>query len=177
VKAPVYCLLVEHEEQIAARLGGEIIEKYGLVADSLETEQAALTALFQCMIGNTDWNVSEMRNIYLFKPGKDKDAKIRLIPYDFDFAGLVNAPYATPKTETGLKNVKERILLAGGLPDSALKQAVEKTKGAQTDLMTFCNSNFLNKNSVKELNDYMRSFFQNIDNLLVEGGKGKGDLR
>lgn len=177
VKEPMYCILVEHEEQVTARLGGEIVEKYGLTADSLDSGQAALTALFQCMIGNTDWNVADMRNIYLFKSDKEKDAKIQLIPYDFDFAGLVNAPYATPKAETGLKNVKERILLAGGIPSSALKEAAEKMKGAQTDLLALCNSNFLTKSSVKDLNRYMESFFQNIDSLLVEGGKGKGDLR
>jgi hypothetical protein len=175
VKTPVYCMLVEHQEQVQARLHGKIVDEFGLKADSLNAEQAAMTALFQYMIGNTDWNVADMRNIYLFK--SSPTAKIHLLPYDFDFAGLVDAPYAVPKAETGLKNVKERILLSNGIPNEAVKQAVEKIKSAQSDLFLFCNSSFLNKNTVKDLNRYMESFFQKIDSLPTEMGKAKGDLR
>lgn len=175
VKKPVYCLLVEHEEQLEARLKGQIVEKYGLTTDSLQAEQAAMTAMFEYMIGNTDWGLADMRNLYFFRPAPTE--KIRLIPYDFDFAGLVDAPYAVPKAETGLKSVKERALLAGGIPASDLKQAIEKIKAAQTDLMALCNADFLGKNSSKDMTRYMESFFQNVDSLALPADKGKGDLR
>ena len=175
VKRPVYCLLVEHEEQVAARLKGKIVEEYGLKADSLQTEQAALTAVFAYMIGNTDWGVADVRNVYLFKSAPD--AKTRLIPFDFDFSGLVNAPYAVPKAETGLKNVKERRLLAEGIPVAAIRQATETIKGAQADLMAMCVADYFGKNTSKELTRYLESFFQNIDSMLVEAAKAKGDLR
>lgn len=175
VKRPVYCLLVEHEEQVAARLKGKIVEEYGLKADTLQTEQAALTAVFEYMIGNTDWGLADVRNVYLFK--STPTSKIHLIPFDFDFAGLVNAPYAVPKAETGLKTVKERRLLSEGIPTTALRQAAEKVKNAQTDLLALCTADYLGKNTSKDLTRYMESFFQNIDNLPVEAEKGKGNLR
>ena len=175
VRNPVYCLLVEHEEQIAARLKGTIVAEYGLKADTLQTEQAALNSVFEYMIGNTDWGLADARNVYLFKsaPGE----KIHLIPFDFDFAGLVNAPYAIPKVDTGLKNVRERRLLAEGIPASALREAAEKIKGAQADIMAMCAAEYLSKNTAKEMTKYMESFFENIDKLPVEQGKGKSNLR
>ena len=175
VKDPVYCLLVEHEEQVAARLKGKIVEEYGLKADTLQMEQGALTALFEYMIGNTDWGLADARNVYLFKsaPGE----KIHLIPFDFDFAGLVNASYAVPKVETGLKNVRERHLVADGIPTAALREAAQKFKSAQADLMAMCSAPFLSKNTSKDMTKYMESFFQNIDNLPVEKARPKGNLR
>ncbi|HRI62329.1 MAG TPA: hypothetical protein PK228_21460 [Saprospiraceae bacterium] len=174
-RKPVYCLLVEHEEQIAARLQGTIVQEYGLKADTLQTDQAALTSVFEYMIGNTDWGLADVRNVYQFKSAPDQ--KINLIPFDFDFAGLVNAPYAVPKTDSGLKNVRERRLLAEGIPAAALRQAAEKIKSAQADIMAMCAAGYLSKNTAKEMTHYMESFFQNIDNLPIEKGKGKGSLR
>ena len=172
---PVYCLLVEHEEQVAARLKGKIVQEYGLQADSLQAEQGALTALFEYMIGNTDWSLADARNVYLFKSAPA--AKINLIPYDFDFAGLVNAPYAVPNADTGLKNVRERRLLAKGIPGTALRQAAEQFKAAQADLLAMCTASYLSKNTSKYLTNYIESFFQNIDNLPIEPEKAKGNLR
>lgn len=175
-KKPVYCLLVEHDEQIAARLGGQIVKQYSLTTDSLQTTQAAITAMFQYMIGNTDWGVGDVRNVYFLQPTGGE--KIQLIPYDFDFAGLVNAPYAKPKAELGLKNVKERRLMSGNLSKVALEQAAATIKSAQNDLMALCSAPFLSKNTSKELTKYMDSFFQNIDNVPSLVGKSwKGDLR
>jgi hypothetical protein len=169
---PVYCILLEHEEQVSARLRGRIVDSYNIPMDSLDVDQAALTAVFEYMIGNTDWGIEDGRNLHMLKPSNI--GKIRLIPFDFDFAGLVNAPYATPKAETGLKNVKERRLMAGGISKEALRRAVETVKGAKADLILLCNAEFLSKSSVKDMNRYMETFFQTIDNVpdMVMGSKG-----
>lgn len=174
-RRPVYCLLVEHEEQVAARLKGKIVEEYGLKSDTLNMEQGALTSMFEYMVGNTDWGLVDNRNVYLFKtaPGE----KIQMIPYDFDFAGLVNAPYAVPKAETGLKNVRERHLFAEGIPANELRRAIEKIKGAQADLMALCSAPWLSKNSSKDMTRYLESFFQSIDSLPLPSEKSKGNLR
>ena len=50
--------------------------------------------LFEYMISNTDWNVSLLHNIKLIRKKDTKE--IIVVPYDFDYSGLVNADYAVP---------------------------------------------------------------------------------
>ena len=45
-----------------------------------------------------------------------EDAPLITLPFDFDFAGLVNAPYAEPNPKYDLKNVRQRLYL--GLCDN-----------------------------------------------------------
>lgn len=175
-KTPVYCLLLEHEEQLAARLGGQTVTAYSLTPDSLNIEQAALTAMFQYLIGNTDWGVADARNVHMFKSGNGD--KIRLIPYDFDFAGLVKAPYATPNAESGLKNVQERYLMAEGIPPAMLRHAAQTIKNAWPDLLALCNLSFLPKNTAKSLAHYLETYEDMVEsNLSLQEQQAKGNLR
>ena len=175
VREPVYCLLVEHEEQVAARLKGTINHYFELPADSLQTNQAAITSLFQFMIGNTDWGVADGRNLYMLKqPGNDK---IQIVPFDFDFAGLVNAPYAVPNSDSGLKKVQDRYLMAHGLPEGALQEAYQTMLNAHDDLIQLCNGAYLPKNSAKSLTKYVEDFFALMRDKPISQLRPKGDLR
>jgi hypothetical protein len=174
-RAPVYGLLIEHEEQVAARLDGDLVEYYNLPPDSINAEQAALNALFQFMIGNTDWAISEVRNVYCLKP--HKGGKICVIPFDFDFSGLVNAPYAIPSSHTGLKNVRERLLLADGIPDASLQQALQVFRETQSALVGLCQGAFLSEKSSGYMKEYIEKFFAAVGNCTTIPPRIKGNLR
>lgn len=157
----MYGLLLEDNEETASRLGGDEVEQYGLPYDSMATEQAALVAVFQYMIGNTDWDLAMMRNVRLIRPnGQDK---ILLVPYDFDFSGLVAAPYASPSSESGLMTVLDRYLMANGIPKSALRQAVQTLKKAERDLYDRCYSKHITRDVSIEMIRYLETFFLSID--------------
>lgn len=171
----VWCLLVEHEEQVSARLRGTLREDYNLPTDSLNIEQAATNALFQYLIGNTDWAISTFRNVYLLKPASGE--RIQVLPFDFDFSGFVSAPYSSPTAATGLRDVKERLLMAEGLPQSAVDAAMVRMDAAKADLLAWCASPFLSKSTNRELTRYVESFFA-APVPKVDGGKQpKGNLR
>ncbi|HOY06510.1 MAG TPA: hypothetical protein PLO67_13965 [Saprospiraceae bacterium] len=174
-RPPVYALLVEHEEQVAARLGGDLVDLFNLPPDSIDAEQAALNAMFQYMIGNTDWAISEVRNIYCLKP--HAGGKIRVVPYDFDFSGLVNAPYAIPRNSTGLKNVRERMLVADGIPDASLQQALQVFKETRTALVGLCQGPFLSEKSSGYMQNYIGKFFEAVGNCSTIPTRIKGSLR
>ena len=175
VRAPVYCLLVEHEEQVSARLKGQISEVFNVPNDSLELDQAALTVMFEYMIGNTDWGIADGRNLYMLRTAGSE--KLRLIPYDFDFSGLVSAPYATPRNDTGLKKVQERCLIAGGIPKDALQRACNTITGAHDDLLALCNSPLFPKNTAKSMERYVEDFFALIREKSIEQLRSRGDIR
>jgi hypothetical protein len=82
-------------------------------ATDLSPADAARYALFQHMIANHDWSMRAG------PPGEDCCHNAKLIGvtapgmavpllYDFDFSGLVGAPYATPPDELELSSVKQR---------------------------------------------------------------------
>lgn len=156
----MYGLLLEDNEETAARLQGILVEQYGLPYDSMVMEQAALVAMFQYMIGNTDWDLPMMRNVRLVR---SQDSKILLAPYDFDFSGLVSAPYASPSSESGLMNVRERFLMANGIPRAALRQAVQTLKDSRRDLLDLCSTKHLPRDVSYEMTRYLDTFFKSID--------------
>lgn len=157
----MFGLLVEDNEETAARLNGTEVEQYGLPYDSTNMDQAALVAVFQYMIGNTDWDLTMMRNVRLIRP--NDPGKILLVPYDFDFSGLVAAPYASPSSESGLMTVRDRFLMANGIPKTALRQAVQTLKRAERELYDICYTKHITRETSIEMIRYLETFFLSID--------------
>ncbi|MCB0574238.1 MAG: hypothetical protein KDC61_06710 [Saprospiraceae bacterium] len=174
-RAPVYCLMLEHKEQLEARLNGHITSLFEVPDDSLQTDQTALMIMFQYMIGNTDWSLADGRNLYmLLEKGSNR---YRTIPYDFDFSGLVSAPYAVPNSETGIKKVQQRYMIAGHIPKEALQQASRLIESKRLDLLEWCNKPYMPKNIAKGMTTYLESFFQLLQEKSIEQLRPKGDLR
>ena len=64
-------------------------------------------AVFQYLIGNTDWSVQYQQNIKLLAPDS-KALVTTVVPYDFDHSGLVDAPYAHPAEQLNMTSVRQR---------------------------------------------------------------------
>jgi hypothetical protein len=103
---PFYGILLEDESQMAKRNGLVPVNKK-LQPEQTEAEAFLTMAVFEYMIGNTDWSVQYQQNIKLVAP--DSQALVTtVVPYDFDHAGLVNAPYAKPAEELHMASVRQR---------------------------------------------------------------------
>jgi hypothetical protein len=165
-KKPMFAILLEDEEELVKRLNGQLNEEYGTPTDSLHTYQAALTVMFQYMIGNTDWEVAMLRNVRLVKA--PASGKILLVPYDFDFSGLVSAPYSSPSSETGLKTVRDRFLMNNGLQPEALKRALNTLRTAKQTFYGLCKSKYLPYAASEDMTNYLRTFFDRVE--------GKGEI-
>lgn len=99
-----------------ARRNGTVERRAGVripVAE-LSAADAARYSLFQYMIANHDWSMRAG------PPGDDCCHNAELIgtagtgttfpiPYDFDFSGLVGAPYATPPDVLSISDVRQRL--------------------------------------------------------------------
>jgi hypothetical protein len=82
-------------------------------------------ALFEYFIGNTDWSVEFLQNVKLL--AQDSNGIAHTVPYDFDHAGLVSAPYAKPAEELELSSVRERRYRGYCLPDiTQLEPAIKE---------------------------------------------------
>lgn len=153
----VKAILLEDEEELAARLEGQLVEQYGLTADSLDPAQAALTAMFQYMIGNTDWNVAEFRNLRMLRL---PNGALTPVPFDFDFCGFVNAPYATPTSGLGIRSVRERFIQADGLRPEALSRAIDVLQNCKQGFYDLCRNGQVAAGAGEKLVQYLESFFR-----------------
>ena len=156
--------LIEDTAELRARLGAEKCEKkFGITPEQVNPEQFKTMALFQYMIGNTDWSLFHVvRNVKPLQMGE----QLISIPYDFDFAGLVNAPYAIINPNYALTSLRERIYL-GELKDlktlgSTITHFKQKEK-AILRLIKGCKE--LPRASRNDLILYIRSFYQSLPQI------------
>lgn len=103
-----YAFLIESEKQIEKRLHGRFLEKKEISMVKTDYENCQILALFQYMIGNTDWSIIKQHNVEILGPEDEQISRPLPIPYDFDYCGLVNAHYAVPHKDVGIATVRER---------------------------------------------------------------------
>jgi len=109
---------IEDIDDVAKRNGQERLRGVGRISVSqLNAHAAARYAVFEYMISNLDWAMTAgpagtdcCHNARLLNAEGATGASTGLIPvpYDFDYAGLVNAPYALPPEGIHVANVKVR---------------------------------------------------------------------
>ncbi|MGD8578749.1 MAG: hypothetical protein PVI46_05435 [Lysobacterales bacterium] len=103
-----YAFFTEHFDQVAARTGAQVLDRGSFEADRLDPQSAAVLALFEYLIGNTDWSIARERNIILMGTNDGRQVPV---PYDLDMSGLVNAAYAGPAVGLPINDVTDRYFL------------------------------------------------------------------
>jgi hypothetical protein len=106
--------VIEEDWEVAERNGMEVAEPDNRIElPTLARRHTALLALFQYMIGNTDWAATQgPEGEPCCHNGKVvvSDAGERfVIPYDFDQAGLIDTSYASPNPQVSIRSVRERL--------------------------------------------------------------------
>lgn len=102
-----YAFFIESDDAFEDRFDADEIKEKYILQDKTRKHHITKLAIFQYMIGNTDWAVTTLHNIKLFKtdPAKPPYA----IPYDFDWSGVINTVYARPLPRFGIESVSERV--------------------------------------------------------------------
>ncbi|MCO6475148.1 MAG: hypothetical protein J5I94_00935 [Phaeodactylibacter sp.] len=158
-----YGILLEDTDELAARQNSEECEEcYGLDASRIDQDVYLTHAMFQYMIGNTDWSLAMSRNLKIMKPLDGGDYWI--IPYDFDFSGLVNANYAVPDQNVGQRFVGERVYMGEKSGRSQLEETIRFFQSKKEELLQ-CVEEFslLDKGSRREVARYLERFFDSLE--------------
>lgn len=162
-KKPVTRLgfVIESEEEMAARNAGILINTEIPNHDRCDRESIDQLTVFQYMIGNTDWWVGNFHNIKLLQV----DGKMPIpIPYDFDYAGIVNTNYAQPDEQLGIETVRERVFRGYCRFPGEYEKTMEifnQKKEALYDLYgTF---EYLDDRQEKSTIDYLDDFYKIIN--------------
>jgi hypothetical protein len=103
---PLYGILLEDNDDMASRNNAFVMERKAVKPESTERSNFLTMAVFEYLIGNTDWSVQYLQNIELI--AADSVSLPSTVAYDFDHAGIVRAPYAKPAPELNLGSTLTR---------------------------------------------------------------------
>jgi hypothetical protein len=105
--------LIEDEERFAERSGLTVVSTERVDRARYDPSALALLDVFQYFIGNTDWSAldgpADENCCHNVVPYARPDGTLLPVPYDFDAAGIVDAPYAHPDARLPIRSVRQRL--------------------------------------------------------------------
>jgi len=158
-----YAILIESDREFGRRLGAEVVEQHHVHDAVTDPAYMTLVALFQYLIGNTDWSVWGQHNIAVFSDTATH--KLFAVPYDYDFSGAVGAPYASPPAQLPIKTVRERLYRGYCQPDSILAGALARFRSAKDSIYGAVRAvPALDDRDKRSMLSYFDEFFQTVEN-------------
>ena len=158
-----YGILIEDVKHMATRnKASEVQQK--LRPEQTQQEDFLTMAVFQYLIGNTDWSVEYQQNIKLLKTGSS--SQLIAVPYDFDHSGIVNAPYAHPAEELLMSSVQQRRYRGYCIRDmKVFEKTIAVYNRSKSDIFNlFTNCNLLDAKYIKSITKYLDEFYATINN-------------
>jgi len=158
-----YAFALEDVDEVAERLNGKKLAVTGLYATDLEPRQTALMGILAYMVGNTDFSFSARHNLEFI----NTKGAIYPIIFDYDQAGVINTPYATPDPSLGIQRVTDRVYRGLCVPTDTLRKVLADIKAKRPEIEA------LYKDSVAKLMGgtmsgyslrFLDGFFNDIEN-------------
>jgi hypothetical protein len=134
---------------------------------SLSAADSGRVGVFEYMIGNLDWAMQAgpggsncCHNNPLIGPGP---AGLVPVPYDWDFSGLVDTPYATAPDSINVTSVRQRRYRGFCRFNNEARAAIAAIRAQQAPLMaTFASVPGMDPKTVKKATGYLGGFFADI---------------
>ena len=162
-ETPFYGILLEEEKQMAKRNQMISVERK-MKPEQTQRGAFVTMAVFEYLIGNTDWSIQYLQNIKLL--ATDSNAVPVAVPYDFDHAGIVNAPYAHPAEELQMSSLQQRRYRGFCIRDMKVFDGdialYNKLKKDIYSLYTGCT--LLDAKYIKNTIKYLDEFYATINN-------------
>lgn len=157
------CFLVENPEELVERLGGRRNKTPTISQHSIDHQSLLRVSLFQYMIGNTDWFITNRHNLeFIGLPGVPR---LVSIPYDFDYSGLVGTPYSAHHESLKLISTSSRYYQGKCEPAEDVRRTVEEFVTRKELLLSVIQViPGFDERSIRHASDYLNDFFLIIEN-------------
>ena len=153
-----YAFFTEHFDSVAARNSVKLLPRPGFDYEKLDNRSADVLALFQFMIGNTDWSIVRERNTVLMQNNSEKQVPV---PYDFDMSGLVDAHYAGPAPGLPIDTVQGRYYLGFCHPDVDWGELFQYFRSQRYAVLAMVDKvPGLNWNNTRQAKKFLEQFFK-----------------
>jgi hypothetical protein len=156
--------VIEDQYMMSKRNNGIILKQEGLNDKLTNRDHMVMLSIFHFMIGNTDWQVTRLHNLRLLRINDISEPAPYVIPYDFDYTGMVNASYAIPSPVLGIETLRERLYWGKCYTKEELEKAVDVFKEKKDQIFSlYENFDFFTKTSRNEALEYLKSFYKIIE--------------
>jgi hypothetical protein len=159
-----YGFFIEPVEMLAARTNTVPINIRTVNQKNILPKVMDRLAIFNYMIGNFDWSVPGQHNVRVIKSLVLDTLQLGIaIPYDFDWAGVVNASYAIPAETLGTNSVRERIFLGVCRSKEVYLKDLEVFLEKKEEFYRVVNEfPYLNQKAKKDITTYLDEFFDQL---------------
>ena len=136
----------------------------------LSPADSGRVGVFEYMIGNLDWAMQAgppgdncCHNSLLIGASGSASSTLIPVPYDWDFSGLVDTPYATKPDSIDVSSVRQRRYRGFCRHNAEARAAIADARARQGPLMaTFVTVPGLDAKTVKKATAYLGGFFGDI---------------
>lgn len=167
-----YGFVIEDDKDVAKRNGLERIDFRFLAHEDHERRQQNLVHVFEFMIGNTEYSLTNPEpeqkcchnvDILAVSGGPPYVA----LPYDFDFSGLVNAPYAEPNPRYPIRSVRTRFYKGLCSNNDVLPETLQLFRDRRENLLSSIDElrglSSASEQAARAVRSYVKAFFRIID--------------
>ena len=156
-------VLLEDESGLVKRNGGLPNKLRQISMANMDSLHMATLAVFEYLIGNTDWSVPYRHNIRLLTVPTIKNPVP--VPYDFDQSGIVDAFYALPSQNIGITSVRERVYRSIAYPSMLFRQVFDRFNQLKPQVYAlYADNPHLDSAYVKRTIQYLDEFYAVINN-------------
>lgn len=162
-----YGILIENDNMMAGRLNGKIIKNKNKknamnVFTRIDRNQRLIHAVFQFMVGHTDWSLPAEHNVELVEEKGTNN--VIPVPYDFDLAGLVNTHYAKPSPQLKIRSVRDRLYRGYCAPLAELEPVFELYRSKKKDIYALVDGfQYLRDKQREKVRSYLDGFYKILD--------------
>lgn len=157
-----HSFFIEDEDQMAER-NNFLLRKGFLTPFDLDRENFMKMSVFEYLIGNKDWFITSNRNILILR-SEESLFPLYAVPFDFDFAGLIDASYTKPRNVPEKYLSKRRIYKGLCYTEDEFNRVFEFYRNLRPVFETIINSQeFISRATRRENISYLESFYTTIE--------------
>ncbi|MBL8542441.1 MAG: hypothetical protein JNJ63_01400 [Hyphomonadaceae bacterium] len=166
--------LIEDQSDMARRNERRVpidVQSAEVRSSQLDANAAATLSVFQYMIGNLDWDALQdhpgrgcCHNVKLIAASAEARTNIVPVPYDFDYSGFVDAPYALAPEGLGISSVRQRVFRGYCSHNDALPAALDRFRARRDAIFALIEGETrLSESERRNARTFIQGFFEIID--------------
>lgn len=160
---------IEDADDVADRVDKKEVNAATVTIAQHNNEAAARSVLFFHMIGNHDWSMLAgpdgecCHNGKLLGATKTASESLVFLPYDFDYSGFVDTPYAIPPDSLSIRSVRSRYYRGDCSLNAAISGAAPHFRDRRAAVETAIRATpGLEQKSADKAVKYLAGFYEDI---------------